>query len=66
MNRDKIVDALRSLARIADEDEDKVLLPVPLPNTEEEEKEQTLSTTIVKWKEYSLQRLLNFIADMVE
>jgi len=56
--------AIRSLAEKAGED--KILLPVPLPSTEAEEELQERSTTKVKWKSYSLKRLLNFIADMVE
>lgn len=64
MHKYEMFKALHSLAKKAGED--KILLPVPLPSTKAEEEEQERSTAIVKWKEYSLQRLLNFIADMVE
>ena len=64
MNKYEMFKALHSLAKEAGED--KILLPVPLPSTEAEEELQERSTTKVKWKSYSLQRLLDFIADMVE
>ena len=64
MNKYEIFKVLHSLASKAGTTQ--ILLPVPLPSTEAEEELQERSTTKVKWKEYSLKRLLNFLADMVE
>mgnify|MGYP000917350395 FL=1 len=64
MNKYEMFKALHSLAKEAGED--KILLPVPLPSTEAEEEEQERSTSRVEWRTYSLKRLLDFIADMVE